>query len=281
VMGNSMAPLISYLPGLGSNANFQPNVPFSNAVTPNGPGTAFSGLLGSLLPTVFPTIAGVTPAASSATGLNFVTLAPGAGGTANIATMPSAVNLQLQLLLQTNKAKVIANPSLVVVDNTEALITVANEVVHKVTSTVSLGVVTTNVELAKAGIFLNILPRVTEDGFVRIRVRPQVSTPLGPAQTFGTGNNQTTVTLLNVRDVITQEIRVKDGQTVVIGGLFTEQEAAILSKVPYMAEMPVLGAFFRTTFKGRNRTELMLLITPKIVEEEPQQVSDSGSVPTL
>lgn len=286
IMGNSAAPLLSFLPGLGSPANAIPNpnipsIPFTgNSTTATNPGTAFQGLVGSLLPTVFPSIAGVQPVPSSASGFDFLTLGGSGGGAANIATMPTAVNLNLQLLLQTNKAKVIANPSLVVVDNTEALITIANEVVHKVTSTVSLGVVTTNVELAKAGIFLNVLPRVTEDGFVRVRIRPQVSTPLGAPQTFGAGANQTTVTLLNVRDIITQEIRIKDGQTITIGGLFTEQEAAILSKVPYFAEMPVLGAFFRTTFKGRNRTELMLLITPKVVEEEPPQLSEGGS-PTL
>ena len=286
IMGNSSAPLLSYLPGLGSPANAIPNpsipsIPFTGtSTTTASPATAFTGLVGSLLPTVFPSIAGVQPVPSSASGFDFLTLGGSGGGAANIATIPTAVNLNLQLLLQTNKAKVIANPSLVVVDNTEALITIANEVVHKVTSTVSLGVVTTNVELAKAGIFLNVLPKVTEDGFVRVRIRPQVSTPLGAPQTFGAGANQTTVTLLNVRDIITQEIRIKDGQTITIGGLFTEQEAAILSKVPYFAEMPVLGAFFRTTFKGRNRTELMLLITPKVVEEEPPQLSEGGS-PTL
>jgi type II secretory pathway component GspD/PulD (secretin) len=289
IMGNSAAPLLSFLPGLGSPVNgsgipnpTNPSIPFTgNSTTPTNAGTAFTGLIGSLLPTVFPSIAGVQPVPSSASGFDFLTLGGSGGGAANIATMPTAVNLNLQLLLQTNKAKVIANPSLVVVDNTEALITIANEVVHKVTSTVSLGVVTTNVELAKAGIFLNVLPKVTEDGFVRVRIRPQVSTPLGAPQTFGQGANQTTVTLLNVRDIITQEIRIKDGQTITIGGLFTEQEAAILSKVPYFAEMPVLGAFFRTTFKGRNRTELMLLITPKIVEEDPTQLSETGSSPTL
>lgn len=286
IMGNSSAPLLSYLPGLGSPANAIPNpnipsIPFTGtSTTTASPASAFTGLVGSLLPTVFPSIAGVQPVPSSASGFDFLTLGGSGGGAANIATIPTAVNLNLQLLLQTNKAKVIANPSLVVVDNTEALITIANEVVHKVTSTVSLGVVTTNVELAKAGIFLNVLPKVTEDGFVRVRIRPQVSTPLGAPQTFGAGANQTTVTLLNVRDIITQEIRIKDGQTITIGGLFTEQEAAILSKVPYFAEMPVLGAFFRTTFKGRNRTELMLLITPKVVEEEPPQLSEGGS-PTL
>lgn len=289
IMGNSAAPLLSFLPGLGSPVNgsgipnpTNPSIPFTgNSTTPTNAGTAFTGLVGSLLPTVFPSIAGVQPVPSSASGFDFLTLGGSGGGAANIATMPTAVNLNLQLLLQTNKAKVIANPSLVVVDNTEALITIANEVVHKVTSTVSLGVVTTNVELAKAGIFLNVLPKVTEDGFVRVRIRPQVSTPLGAPQTFGQGANQTTVTLLNVRDIITQEIRIKDGQTITIGGLFTEQEAAILSKVPYFAEMPVLGAFFRTTFKGRNRTELMLLITPKVVEEDPTQISETGSAPTL
>ena len=289
IMGNSRAPLLSFIPGLGSPANSQANpsipaIPFTgNDVTPSGAGTAFSGLVGSLLPTSTQNlvIAGVTPVASALSGVDFLTLGGSAGGAANIATLPTAVNLNLQLLLQTNKAKVIANPSLVVVDNTEALITIANEVIHKVTSTVSLGVVTTNVELAKAGIFLNVLPRVTEDGFVRIRLRPQVSSPLGAPQQFGSDQSPIIVTLLNVRDIITQEVRIKDGQTLVIGGLFTEQEAAQMAKVPYMAELPVLGAFFRTTLKGRNRTELMLMITPKIVEEDPTRITESGGTPTL
>lgn len=288
IMGNSQAALKSFLPGLGSTTNNVPNpqlplIPFTgNNVTPAAPATAFTGLLGSLLPNAGNlAIAGVTPVNSSLSSFDFLGLGGPAGGRANIATVPYGLNVRLQMLLQTNKAKVIANPSLVVADNTESLITIANEVIHKVTSTVSLGVVTTNVELEKAGIFLNVLPQVTEDGFIRLRLRPQVSSPLTGPQTFGQGNNQTTVTLLSVRDVITQEVRIKDGQTLVIGGLFTEQEAAQLSKVPYLAEMPVLGAFFRTTLKGRNRTELMLMITPKIVEEEPARMSDSGRSPTL
>lgn len=288
VMGNSQAPLLSFLPGLGSTTNnianpSLPSIPFTgNNVTPTNAAGAFTGLVGSLLPQAANfNIAGITPNNSSLSSIDFLGLGAGAGGRSNIATIPTAINIRVQMLLQTNKAKLIANPSLVVVDNTEALITIANEVIHKVTSTVSLGVVTTNVELAKAGIFLNVLPRVTQDGFIRLRLRPQVSTPLGGPQVFGTGNNQTTVTLLSVRDVITQEVRIKDGQTLVIGGLFTEQEAAQLSKVPYFAEMPVLGAFFRTTLKGRNRTELMLMITPKIVEEEPTRLTDSGRAPTL
>jgi type IV pilus assembly protein PilQ len=184
-------------------------------------------------------------------------------------------------LLQTNKAKVVANPSVIVTDDTETLITIASEVIHKVTSTVSLGVVTTNVELTKAGIFLNVLPRITEDGFVIMRLRPQVSTPLGPPQTFGSVSAPTTVTLLNVREIMSQEVRVKDGQTLVLGGLFTEQEAAQLAKVPYLAEAPVLGALFRNSLKGRSRTELMLLMTPKIVEEDPTAVSETTNPGTL
>jgi type IV pilus assembly protein PilQ len=211
----------------------------------------------------------VTAVPQSQSVFNFLTLSRQAGGIANIATLPAALNITLNLLLQTNKAKLVANPSVVVVDNTEALITIATEVVHKVTSTVSLGVVTTNVELTKAGIFLNVLPKVTEDGFITMRLRPQVSLPTGGPQTFGSTASPTIVTLLSVRDIMSQEVRVKDGQTLVIGGLFTEQEAAQISKVPYFAEMPVLGALFRNTLKGRSRTESMLLITPKIVEEEP------------
>jgi type IV pilus assembly protein PilQ len=228
-----------------------------------------------------PTIAGVTGVNPSQSSFNFLTLSKGAGGSNNIATYPYGLNVALNLLLQTNKAKIIANPSVVVVDGTEALVTIASEVVHKVTSTVSLGVVTTNVELTKAGIFLNVLPKVTEDGFITMRLRPQVSTPLGPPQQFGSSASPTVVTLLNIRDIIAQEVRVKDGQTLVLGGLFTEQEEAQLSKVPYLAEAPVLGALFRNSLKGRNRSELMLLITPKTVEEDPASVSETPASPTM
>lgn len=315
VLGNAAAPLVRYLPGLGgqsanlagsgtqvsSQATSTPLIPFtqsstqitqtansvapaSNSVTNFAPANPFSGLIGSVLPTTVQQIAGVSSVPAAQTGINLLTLGGGAGGRANIATVPTALNISLNMLLQTNKAKLIANPSVVVVDNTESLITLAQEVVHKVTSTVSLGVVTTNVELTKAGIFLNVLPKVTEDGFVTMRLRPQVSTPLGAPLVFGNPNqNPTIVTLLNIRDIMSQEVRVKDGQTLVIGGLFTENEAAILAKVPYLAETPVLGALFRNSLKGRNRTELMLLITPKVVEDDPNptQVTDKPGSPLM
>lgn len=311
ILGNAAAPLVRYLPGLGGQSNniagsgtqvvnqvTSPlSLPFassntqvtqtansvaqaSNSVTNFAPANPFTGLIGSVLPTTVQQIAGVSSVPAAQTGINLLTLGGGAGGRANIATMPTALNISLNMLLQTNKAKLIANPSVVVVDNTESLITLAQEVVHKVTSTVSLGVVTTNVELTKAGIFLNVLPKVAEDGFITMRLRPQVSTPLGAPLVFGNPNqNPTIVTLLNIRDIMSQEVRVKDGQTLVIGGLFTENEAAILAKVPYLAETPVLGALFRNSLKGRNRTELMLLITPKIVEDDPSptQVTDKPS----
>jgi type IV pilus assembly protein PilQ len=287
ILGNSRAPLIQYLPGLGSTfpspaQPFGATLPTTNPtpVTPNSPGTAFTGLVGSLLP-VAPAIAGIQASQFAQSAFNFLTGGKGTGGKQNIATVPTALNLDLQLLLQTNKAKVVANPSVVVVDDTETLITIASEVVHKVTSTVSLGVVTTNVELTKAGIFLNVLPKCTEDGFITMRLRPQVSTPLGPPQTFGSTTSPTIVTLLNVREIMSQEVRIKDGQTLVLGGLFSEQEAAQLAKVPYLAEAPVLGALFRNSLKGRNRSELMLLLTPKIVEDEPTSITDSSTTPTL
>ena len=81
---------------------------------------------------------------------------------------------------------------------------------------------------------------------------------------------------------MTQQVRIKDGQTLVLGGLFTENEAAQLAKVPYLAEAPVLGALFRNSLKGRNRTELMLLLTPKIVEEEPPaSLTENQPSPTM
>ncbi|HEY9733950.1 MAG TPA: secretin N-terminal domain-containing protein [Drouetiella sp.] len=260
------------LQGQGASSSIMGN---SNAPT-NTAASPFTGLIGTLLPSTTTTIAGVTAANTAQSALNFLTLSQAAGGSANISTFPKALNVTLNVLLQTNKAKLVANPSVVVVDDTEALITIASEVIHKVTSTTSLGVVSTNVELTKAGIFLNVLPRISDDGFITMRLRPQVSTPLGAPQTFGSTSNPTIVTLLNVRDLMTQQVRIKDGQTLVLGGLFTENEAAQIAKFPYLAETPVLGALFRNTLKGRSRTELMLLITAKIVEDEqPQAMADA------
>jgi type IV pilus assembly protein PilQ len=245
---------------------------------PNGQG--FTGLLGAVLNGAAPSIAGVAANNQSQSGFNFLTLSKSAGGRANIATVPAGLNLSLNMVLQTSRGKLLANPSVIVEDDHESLIALSNEVIHRITSTVSLGVVTTNVELVQAGIFLDVVPRITEDGFIMLRVRPQVSTPLGPPAEFA--NNTVVVTLLNRRDVLTQEIRIKDGQTLAIGGLFTEQEAATLSKVPYLAEAPILGALFRNTIKGRNRTELMLLVTPKIVEEQPTSaISETAPPGTL
>ncbi|HEY9756479.1 MAG TPA: hypothetical protein V6C97_15030 [Oculatellaceae cyanobacterium] len=288
LLGNSAAPLIQYLPGLGSppaatfygTAQSFSQVPVTNGAVGTSPATAFTGLIGNLLPTA-PTIAGVTAVNAAQSGFNFLTLNKAAGGKANIATAPLGLNVSLNLLLQTDKAKVIANPSVVVVDGTETLINISQEVVHKVTSTVSLGVVTQNVELQKAGVFLNVLPRITEDGFISMRLRPQVSAPVGAPLQFGAATSPLIVTLLSYREVITQEVRVKDGQTLVLGGLFTEQEQAQLAKVPYLAETPIFGALFRNTLKGRNRTELMLLITPKVVEEDTGSISENPSPPTM
>lgn len=320
VLGGSGAPMVNFLPGLGSATASTVTNTLSNAITGAGAfansvtnnmvgisplaqtfsqtlGNGFtvgqtianaglspvsgsttgisSGILGALLPAAVPSIANVTAATSALSGFNFLTLSKAAGGRANIATMPAGLNLSLNLALQTGKAKLLANPSVLVEDNTEALISLSNEVIHKVTTTASLGVISTNVELVKAGIFLDVLPMTTEDGFIVMRLRPSVSTPLGPVQTFANGT--VLITLLNTREVLSQEVRVKDGQTLVLGGLFSEQEAATLSKIPYLSEAPILGALFRNSQKGRDRTELMMMITPKIVEEPPPNtLSESG-----
>ena len=236
--------------------------------------------IGPVQPNVTQTIAGVTSNVLAQSLFNLLALDRDAGGRINMATFPAAINVTVNSLLQTNKAKVVANPTVVVVDNTEALVTLAQEVIHKITTTSNLGVTTTNVELTKAGIFLNVLPKVAQDGFITLRLRPQVSSPLGAPQQFGQGANFVVVTLLNIREIMAQEVRIKDGQTLVLGGLFTEQEAAQMAKIPYAAETPLLGAFFRNTLKGRNRTELMILITPKIIEEEPP-IASAGPPPTM
>ncbi len=168
---------------------------------------------------------------------------------------------QIRNLISQNKAKVLANPTVVATHDTESIISIVDEIVRRVVTTVDeSGFATQTVEIGEAGIVMDILPKVGEDGTVSMRVRPSVTSVLREETVLGN-----LVTLLQKRDLLAQNVRLKDGETLVIGGLIQERQTERMDKLPGVAELPIVGAMFRASQRTGVRSELVMMITPHII----------------
>lgn len=171
--------------------------------------------------------------------------------------------VQIDSIISKNKGKLLANPTVIAIHNSEAIISITEEVIRTTQVTRDqTGFTQTQVEIGEAGIILNILPKVTGDGYVVLRIRPSVSTI---AQVVNLGDNQ--VTLLDRRDLAVQEVRVADGQTLALGGLIQERRLSGSARVPGLGDLPLIGALFRASSNESQRTELVTLVTPRVLED--------------
>lgn len=171
---------------------------------------------------------------------------------------------QIKTLLSKNKAKVLANPTIVATHDTEAIISIVDEILRRVTTTVSSGFATQTIEIGEAGIVMDILPKIGEDGTISMRIRPCISSPLN---TILDNSGNVVVTLVSKRDLMAQNVRVKDGQTLVIGGLVKQTDNVSAQKLPGVGDLPIVSAMFRASAKTGVRSELVLLITPHIINQ--------------
>jgi len=200
------------------------------------------------------------------------------GLAAAFSTSPLNITRSNQFLFQINamvsqgKAKLLANPTVMAVHNSEAVISITEEVVRRTTVTRdATGFTQTQVEIGEAGIILDIIPKVSGDGYVNLRIRPSVSSV---AQQI-IKDDQNITTLLRRKDLAVQEVRLVDGQTLAIGGLIDERSQADHSKIPGLADLPIVGTLFRTSANDRERNELLMLVTPRIVQDDRPLISSS------
>lgn len=179
---------------------------------------------------------------------------------------------QLNMLLSRNKAKLLANPTVIALHNTESVISITEEIIRRSTTTRdSTGFQQTTVEIGEAGILLNILPKVTGDGFVTLRIRPSISNVYEVTRD-ASGN---IVTLLRRKDFAVQEVRLANAQTLALGGLIQEASSKDFSGYPGISNMPILGPLFRTNARNQDRVEVLMLITPRILEDDKPVILSS------
>jgi type II secretory pathway component GspD/PulD (secretin) len=219
----------------------------------------------------FPGLAGLTPG-TGLTGLpsNLTTDTTGVARTGiGFSTRPlsrtDAYVTQVRALITKNKARVLANPSIVATHDTEAVISIVDEIIRSVVVNVNglAGTVQNTVQIGEAGIILDILPKVGENQTVSLRIRPHVSS-VREVTRDSLGN---IITLLSKRDLLAQSVRMADGKTFLIGGLINQNETVREDKLPFLGDLPIVGALFRANRRDNRRTELVLLITPHILNQ--------------
>ncbi len=171
---------------------------------------------------------------------------------------------QLQLFASDGKTDILANPILVTSDNKAASISIADEIpVQSASNTVPTGgttVVSSTVEFKSVGIKLDIIPQINSDNFINLKINQEISS-VGANVTLAGGGTSPS---FSKREVNT-EVVLKDGQILIMGGLVRNDFKETISGVPFLKDIPVLGQLFGTLDKTNKKTELMLFITPHII----------------
>lgn len=163
------------------------------------------------------------------------------------------LNLELSALEADGKGKIISSPRVITSDQGKAVIEQGEEIPYQVAATSGA----TSIQFKKASLKLEVTPQITPEGSVIMLLDVSkdsrgTDTAAGPA--------------INTKHANTQ-VLVENGGTVVIGGIFTQEERTDVNKVPLLGDIPFVGHLFRNTAKVANKTELLIFITPKIVTE--------------
>ncbi|WP_127275112.1 type IV pilus secretin PilQ [Neisseria meningitidis] len=167
------------------------------------------------------------------------------------------LNLELSASESLSKTKTLANPRVLTQNRKEAKIESGYEIPFTVTS-IANGGSSTNTELKKAVLGLTVTPNITPDGQIIMTVKINKDSPAQCAS----GNQ--TILCISTKNLNTQAM-VENGGTLIVGGIYEEDNGNTLTKVPLLGDIPVIGNLFKTRGKKTDRRELLIFITPRIM----------------
>lgn len=175
-------------------------------------------------------------------------------------------NFILQALADVTKVKVLSAPQLLVMDNQPAHLQVGQEVpilTGTATSTLTTGApVVNSIDYHSTGVIMQVTPRVNSDGLITLDIAQEVSDVAPPAQNSVTGSPT-----FDDR-IVRTSFAVQDGQTIGVAGLIKDQDSEGNSGIPWIKDIPLLGTLASTQNNTRTRTELLVLITPHVVNDQ-------------
>ena len=170
-----------------------------------------------------------------------------------------AIEGLVELLQTTTDAKTLASPKVLVVSGQQARMQVGEQLGFRVVTTTQTSTLE-EVQFLDVGVVLTVTPRITRDGRVMMRIKPEVSTGQVSAET-GLPSEETTE--------VETDIMLSDGHGMVIGGLIQETDSNIQSKVPWLGDLPYVGILFQKRRVERVRTEIVVTLVPHIQPYAP------------
>ena len=183
--------------------------------------------------------------------------------------------------LETNgDVTVLSNPKILTLNNQPALITVGETINYNVPTTITitqtgnLGTQSYTPSSIFVGILLNITPEITDDGYILLRINPSVSELKDPTQLgLQEGQKFREIAPDTKEKKISSVLKVKDGSTIIMGGLITNSKNFTVNGVPILKDIPVLGYMFKSKKKMDRKIELVFIIKPKIVKSNKKAPS--------
>jgi type IV pilus assembly protein PilQ len=194
---------------------------------------------------------------------------------------PTRFLATLQAQVVNGNAKILTDPTLVIQEGQTSVVSLTSEVVGQVTisfsDTPSGTRETRTVTKQPVGLTLAVsVSRVDDNGFVTITANPSVSSPVSQENT-GDG---AFVTLIQQRSVNSGQVRMRDGQTLILSGIIQDTDRTTVTKVPILGDIPLLGALFRSTNRTNERQEVIVLLTPNVLDDSDNNTFGYGYTPS-
>ena len=187
-------------------------------------------------------------------------------------------------MIENKKGRVLANPKILLTSGQTSTIDLTGDYVKKVTAQYLDNGASSAAQVQKEyeigddnGIKVSITPFISPDGYVTLDIKPEYKTIASQLYTVtDTGDKDLAATLLQRRDLNLKGVRIKDGETLVIGGMIQETEAKTVTKIPFLGDLPVVGMFFRSTGTTKKKEEMVIMLTPQIVVDTEDAVADDN-----
>lgn len=176
----------------------------------------------------------------------------------------SNTNIVLNALKAVTNVHIVSSPELLVLNHQSASLVVGSEVpvpISQIQSFATTGtpVIGNSIQYVDTGVVLHVSPRVNANGLITLDIAQQVSDVAAPAA--NTPSGAPTFDQRQIQSTVT----VQDGQTIALGGLITDQKNNTVNGIPLLSDIPVLGSLFRSIGHSTNRTELLILLSPKVL----------------
>ena len=186
-------------------------------------------------------------------------------------------SFMLRALKEQGRLEVLSRPQIVTADNKPASINIGQRVPLIDQSRLDAqNNLTTSFRYEDVGVNLTVTPKISSDGFVKMEIG---TTNSAISSSNVQINKSSTVPIINQRKANTT-VSAQSGQTIIIGGLISTTDDRRVKKMPWLGDIPYIGAMFRSTSVSRERKELLILLTPQVLEnvQNPTQLQDPNAV---